>query len=522
MKLLIVDDEILTRNGIQSSLNWEELGISKIIEADNGIHALKIAKLEKPALILSDIRMPQMSGIEFAKKISAFLPDSKIIFMSGYSDKEYLKAAIKLKVVTYIEKPLSPAEIKQAILEAKESYLMNQNLKETVSRYHTEADSKLAALLTKPYVNVKPSIDQLLKAHTYSINKNSRFSCFLIQGKTSSIPAHHIELLKDDLATLLTPSKVISFHTTLHDKYHVFFLLHDGILEEKFIYSISKLLKEYPKHLTSTIVSIGFTKKAGIEFAYEAYSNSVLLMQQGFFFPSGTLITDKLIPTPSLVSQSQLEHILLAYKQSVLLKQIDDCNKYLGELFSYYQFNTSIVASHAKDTYYKLFLFINETHVKWKLHNSDSLNTHTHSILELIESCTVYEELHSLLSSRTNSLFVTLENESSEDSSIYLIKEYIAQNFSNDLLSIKEISDYVNLSVSYLCSYFKAQTGHTLNQYITEYRLEYAKELLADHRIQINDISTRVGYSNSNYFAKSFKKYSGFTPSSYREHIEKW
>ena len=88
MKLLIVDDEELTRTGLISSIDWDSLGITEII--------------------LCDVRMPRMTGIAMLERLEKFLPDSIPIFMSGYSDKEYLKAAIKLKAINYIEKPLHP------------------------------------------------------------------------------------------------------------------------------------------------------------------------------------------------------------------------------------------------------------------------------------------------------------------------------------------------------------------------------------------------------------------------------
>ena len=80
----------------------------------------------------------------------------------------------------------------------------------------------------------------------------------------------------------------------------------------------------------------------------------------------------------------------------------------------------------------------------------------------------------------------------------------------NETLSVKDISSHVFLSTSYVCTFFKSETGQTLNQYITEYRMEKAKQLLKDARFKITDISSRVGYSDGNYFGKSFKKYSGF------------
>ena len=87
----------------------------------------------------------------------------------------------------------------------------------------------------------------------------------------------------------------------------------------------------------------------------------------------------------------------------------------------------------------------------------------------------------------------------------------------NETLSVKDISTHVFLSTSYVCTFFKNETGKTLNQYITEYRMEKAKQLLKDARFKIADISSRVGYNDGNYFGKSFKKYCGLSPSEYRE-----
>ena len=87
----------------------------------------------------------------------------------------------------------------------------------------------------------------------------------------------------------------------------------------------------------------------------------------------------------------------------------------------------------------------------------------------------------------------------------------------DESLSVKDISEHVFLSASYVCTFFKSETGQTLTQYLTEYRMEKAKHLLTDSRYKITDISSRVGYSDGNYFGKSFKKYTGFSPSEYRE-----
>ena len=153
MKLLIVDDEELTRTGVISSIDWKALGIEEVLQADDGINGLEMAKQHRPEIILCDVRMPRMTGIAMLERLEKILPDTIPIFMSGYSDKDYLKAAIKLKAVNYIEKPLNPAEIREAVLEAIELYTKKIRSHRGETLQSMENASRLAQLLTTPGID---------------------------------------------------------------------------------------------------------------------------------------------------------------------------------------------------------------------------------------------------------------------------------------------------------------------------------------------------------------------------------
>ena len=107
MRLLIVDDEKNTRNVLRNFIPWQELGIEEIREAKNGKEALSIAEEFAPDIVLSDVRMPMMNGLEFAKNYRLKDENTRFIFLSAYSDREYLKEAIKLRAISYVEKPIN-------------------------------------------------------------------------------------------------------------------------------------------------------------------------------------------------------------------------------------------------------------------------------------------------------------------------------------------------------------------------------------------------------------------------------
>lgn len=111
MNLLIVDDETTTRNGLIRHVNWSSFGIQNIELAASGMEALERCSSFAPDIILSDIRMPEMNGIELCRRLRTQYPDCVILFLSGYSDKEYLHSAIDLGAVDYIEKPIDLEEM---------------------------------------------------------------------------------------------------------------------------------------------------------------------------------------------------------------------------------------------------------------------------------------------------------------------------------------------------------------------------------------------------------------------------
>lgn len=118
IRLIVVDDEKKTREGLEKHLPWRRLGIDEILTAKSGTDALELARTHPPDILLCDVRMPRMDGIELATIIRHRYPACKLIFLSGFADKEYLKSAISLRALRYIEKPVDMEEVCSSITEA--------------------------------------------------------------------------------------------------------------------------------------------------------------------------------------------------------------------------------------------------------------------------------------------------------------------------------------------------------------------------------------------------------------------
>ena len=157
MTLLLVDDEFHVRKKLRDKINWNALGIDLLLEADDGIRGYETALQHKIDILISDIRMPRMSGMEMAEKIRALYPDCVILFLSGYSDKEYLRSAISLHAHSYIDKPVSPLQVAEAVKEAAAYCDHMQNSSIFASKIK---ESRLARMLCCP----KPEPEEIGRA----------------------------------------------------------------------------------------------------------------------------------------------------------------------------------------------------------------------------------------------------------------------------------------------------------------------------------------------------------------------
>ena len=226
MKLLIVDDEILTRTGLISSISWANLGIDEVYEAADGIEGLKTAEKYRPEIILSDVRMPRMNGIDMLYKIRESAPDTVFIFMSGYSDKEYLKAAIKLRAVNYVEKPLDLTEVEQAVRTAAERHLQIVESRQSKDMKLNIFASKLALALTHPWHSIKESVEQLASVYCRKYGTadvfHSAVTVIVQAPETLELPIDYLQTTEHQLHDMIRPLHLHLISTTKKTNLFVF------------------------------------------------------------------------------------------------------------------------------------------------------------------------------------------------------------------------------------------------------------------------------------------------------------
>ncbi|MGB8453537.1 MAG: response regulator [Anaerocolumna sp.] len=517
MKILITDDEKLTREGIISNLNWKLLGIDKIYEADDGLNGIELCRIHKPDIILSDVRMPRMNGIEMAKEIQKILPLSSIIFMSGYSDKEYLKEAIKLKVISYVEKPIDAGELETSIKLAQEEQITH--IKNQIkSDYHNKYSlNKLALQVIYPaskenYSDYTKKFEEL----GLQIKPVTEFTTIIITLKTavSSISEQILNELYYNIDEIVTKFHMNHILAIKNDEFLILHLFSTNKTSGYALRNICFSLSAYLNKNYQYYIAVGKTVR-GIKNIFESYNLAVVLLHSSFFYDYNSIIVSEAAPHPPVPDQS----LFTRYTEALNQNNKEEVIEVVTALFNSYKGNQQVLPNYVKDLYYKLFTALIQT--ASNLHIPAFYEEGSATVLEYVSRDYNLMELHRLLQDKINLLFSYLQEHSKDNATIYAIKEFIGKNYRNENLSVKDISEHVFLSSTYVCTLFKNETGKTLNQFLTEFRIEKAKNMLMDSRYKITDISAKAGYSDSNYFGKAFKKIVGLSPSEYRERFGK-
>ena len=514
MKLLIVDDEKLTREGIRRSLDLEALSIDSVILADDGVNGLEAALREEPDIVLTDVRMPRMNGVEMAEKLLEQLPDTSLVFMSAYSDKEYLKAAIKLKAVSYVEKPLDIRERAAALKEAAGSRLARSSSRSAALLHTKEQLGQLAHLLLDPERGGPEAMDRLIRSLNLPFGPGTCFTTLLVDCLTplSVLPETAMDELQARFVAHLTAHGLSQLYTFRADRYIIIQLYGDSRPEEPVLESCTRLLAGGFSGICHFFIARG-PVVCGADRACLSGRKAWELLERSFFYEVDTVLSPHTEPQSPLPLKDMLTEFSVALSEQQKSKVLEVA----GQLYRCAGSGVSLMPSQVRDLYYKYLGKLDE----YALSNHISLwfrdEVNSGSIWDSVMECITLPQLGRLLEGKIHLYFEQLSQGIGENPVVFQIKEFLHQNYSLPTLSVPDVSEHVHLSSSYVCTLFKNETGLTLNQYLTDYRIKMSKRLLADPRYKIADISSKVGYSDGNYYSKTFRKIVGLSPSEYRE-----
>lgn len=475
--LLLADDEILELESLKDCIDWRKLGITRILTAANGKEALMRCEENRVDIAVTDIKMPVMDGIRFAKTLLERGEQTKVIFLSGYDDFRFVHDAYEAGGNDYILKPFSREEVTAAVLRAKERLEVDRR-PGLLSRWALLGDKEAEAKLLAGGDSYPDS------AYLLTVCTNAPYALFM-----------QFERQMRDYCRMIFGSQVI---LVLMDSLHRI------------------------KNMISRIEDITSAPGSGY-FAFYIYSGEkvtisklhercryYLSMKQYFFYSNGVNTIDLDTFQPYEYTDYGDEE----RKSEAALKAGRDPEKICEGLRAYYQKiqEKRIDPGQVLESSVNLCLHLYDTFL------SGRVTTTKKDYLEQIVACTGTEELRQRMEAMAETVMASLPGKAVDKNSriVAEVEEYVAQNY-GQAITVEELARNVYLSPNYLRAVFKEKTGMTIHECITKYRMEKAASLLKNGRYKVKEIGRETGYENESYFCSSFYKYYGVSPKEYRK-----
>lgn len=523
--VLLVDDEEVVIQVIMRKINWEGLGFSVIGYANNGVKALEMVEEFQPDVVVTDIKMPYMDGMELANRIKTEYPATKILLFTGFDEFEYAKEAVHLEVEEYILKPVNSVELTNVFTQLKiklDQEIDEKRNVEILRKYYMESLPFLQANFYSTLIEGRIHKDELEKyLSDYQISFSGPFFCCLVIHTSSGQVPEHMNPL------LLSASVEKQAQERLGEKWQAKFFAYLGntvlIVQLKHENDVSELTDEcdrfckYARRIIGAVVTVGIGHVCrNILELPQSYNSAREAVSYRVLYGTAKAINIKEI-APQEMSESasandeELFHLFKTIRLGSPEAIEEAVNKYLNHTFvpvnslqnyyiavmelisALYKFsanNEVFVDDFSADMrvlYGRLLDFDPEAMKKWLIDISFSL----------------HEELIKARSRSTKSL-------------ILKAKEYIYNNFSNEQLSLDDICKFLGVSNAYFSTSFKKETGNSFVAYLTEYRMNQASRMLIETNDKNYIIAKKVGYADPNYFSYVFKRQFGMSPSKYR------
>ncbi len=481
--MIIVDDEQLVIESISPVLKAMQTGFNLVASFTDPIEALNYIRENVVNLVITDIKMPQMSGIDLAREIAENYPETKIIFLTAYSEIEYAQQAIKYNAGAYLLKPIDMAELTEALEKIKKT-ILNSSYE---INYNTDAElsSDFDILSARKILAKLQNNNQVDYSEIFNGLKNCGMNI------TENSPCAFLRLHLDDLDTYL--------HSVWeHGLLRLYNALNNCYMSDH-LYIIPTVFS------FDTIDLFIMPKNNNIDF-FKAVSNFI----------------DTTVSTCADILNLNVQLDIINTADSILKlnpktknSPITDANALFENLINHKSYS---FPKYYGENFDDTFLFGKFLVFNFSEHCNDFINTIS-PMLGKLSRASSSTNLKDIISDIIEEISTFFDNQKTYNEKITQICiDYINLHYSENI-SLKKISNELNISTSQLSKIFKKTLNVKYVDYLNTLRLEKAKGLLRDSSHNINTISSLVGYTSYPYFLRIFKTYTGKTPQEYRADI---
>lgn len=510
--VLIVDDEANIREGLKSIIDWENMGFTVCGEAGNGEDALKAVLQKNPSLVLIDIRMPKLSGLEVIEQARTQGFEGTFLILSGYSDFQYAKTAMKFGVQYYLTKPIDEEELESAVKEVYASIQNARQKKEDDDFFRRKSKKEILQDILRSKVKFELlNLEELhLDAEIYQVVLYENFRIGEVE-----LPYQFADMfqLADDG----------------NDSFEHFVMKGKNVLLLKGNFAIEKF-KRFLRHyesipqegspLDTLFLSYG-SPVTDIRELKASYEQAEALLGRRFFCKKGQHVLGFAEFPRERVEQEVLDasfaesycEKLTDYLQTFNRRKLQETLQEIENYLYCVKADISEVRLLAADLYLQVKETMSHRYSAVSLPFESNQN-----IIAFISERHYLYEITDYVAAQFENVMSSIGN-SSRDSVLDDILYYIEHNYQSNL-KLEGIAALFGYNSSYLGKMFNKNVGESFNSYVDQVRVRHAIELLRENEHKVYEIAELVGYKNVDYFHKKFKKYVGESPAEYRKKLD--
>ena len=523
-KVLLVDDEPFILEGLNYLINWSELGLEIAGQASNGTEAMDIIENEPIHILITDIKMPKMDGLELIRNVKKMDLNIRFIILSGYDDFEYVKAAIKLGIENYILKPLNQEELTSTLLNTID------NIENDMYRKIQQEESKYILrnnILCRWMYNNISNAELQERSSIINIDLGSK-EYYVSIIKILYDHGNHQNQCSDDKSLIsLKVKNICDEIIQKHDSVSIFCDLNGDIIllfssnsEESQKPLVKAVLENCICNINkflglNVFVTIG-SREPEYKTVYMSYAHSRDLQDYCFILPINSIIDYEDTQKTDMTIQKEIDIDLVAFKGLIVDKKKEESCKFIESTLKQLNNVKGITPLYIQSIILEIISTISKE-VKLLKGSNYIIYSGIKNIFSTNPDIVTVDELINWLKSVVSQAIDYLQSEyNNVNPIIRRILCYISNNYSKDL-SLKILSSSFNVNAAYLGQLFKKETGEVFTNYLNSVRIEKAKELFMKTNYKTNEILEMVGFTDANYFYTTFKKITGLSVSQARD-----
>ncbi|WP_088011830.1 response regulator [Gottfriedia acidiceleris] len=517
-KVAIVDDDRIIRQGLTSVIPWMEHGFELVGVGADGEQGLEIIKEHDPHIVISDIQMPFMDGLEMTKAIKEFNPKTKVILLTGYDDFKYAHEAIKLKAYDYLLKPVETNELieklKQASLELEVELQKENQISD--SQYYIQQQ-----FLKRLSLNVFNNEEIAREFNKLGIKPRCTHlaALYVKMDQIDFIPQIGIETVKERImvhcSKILDLLKLQGCVVNAESEHFAIFLFGSDLSEEDFASDISTVTREFLStvqkefHTTITITSGRiYDEMADIIYSYQEALKAMEFRHIVGINQVFSIEVIEALQKEEVADSLKIEEDLFRYISFGLPEKVTDLLENVkNDLSTNKRVTLQEIVLFAVRVISLIFYESSKIAKKWD-------DTRFENVEKKVVTLQTIDEIFSEIRIISVDLaeFVKQLNRNQKHTLVDKAIDFIHENYHISNLSLQTVSEKVHVSSAYLSNLFKVEKGFNFGDVLLETRMKKAMELFQKTDLKTYEVAEKVGYSNPQYFSSSFKKYTGYSP----------